>query len=136
MAILSKGFHLFGTAKLTLRSLVVHRLQLAKGIDPKTALTIRRAYKLKDGGLRFEDANIDYQLFIPASTLTVHDLFLTENFGISVNFLEENGKFDFSGLDSDLPRPDSLSFSTLESEEVLPLCQAVTELLAKPVTSE
>jgi hypothetical protein len=119
MAKLTKGFHLFGTKKVFIRSLVIYQCVFKPGADEGKLVSIQRTYKELDGSLRHEASNVDYTVFPRGGTFHLHDLFLTELFGISVTFLNGKGQFEFFDLKSNVERTPLLTFLAPGKEEIL-----------------
>jgi hypothetical protein len=119
VANLAKGFHLFGTNKASVRSLVIYQCLFKDRTDEANLVSIQRTYKELDGSFRHEDSTMDYSVFLRAGTFHLHDIFLTTSFGITVTFLNGKGEFEIFDLNSDVQRHPLLEFISFNREEVL-----------------
>ena len=119
MAKLAQGFHLFGKNKILVRSLVIYHCQFKELQDESELVSIKRTYRELDGSYRHEESNLDYTIFSRGGTFHLHDIFLTDSFGITVAFMDTKGQFEIFDLESDIERNKQLEFLNLEREEVL-----------------
>lgn len=129
MAKLAQGFHLFGTNKVFVRSLVIHKCLFKPNPDEANLISIKRTHKDLDGRLRQEESNIDYAIFPRGGTLHLHDLVLTNSFGITVTFLNGRGEFETFELNSEVEQQPLLEFLTFSNEEVLLLSHLEANLI-------
>jgi hypothetical protein len=128
---LAPGFHIFGTGKLFVRSLVVYQCVLKTDLDQSTKLvSIERTHKELNGSYRQEASTMDYAIFPRGNTFHLHDLFLTESFGLTVRFLDGNGQFETFDLKSNIEASPHLLFRSLFEDEELRL---VSYVEAKPI---
>jgi hypothetical protein len=124
MAKLITGFHLFGTGNVYLRSLVIYRCALKQRHDEKKLVTIQRTREQADGSYTYEDSNVDYTVFSRGGTFHLHDLYLSESFGITVKFIDGQGQFELSDNSSNSEQQQLLVFFDPERDEVSLLCHA------------
>jgi hypothetical protein len=103
MSVQETGFEIFATEKLNVRSLVVFGCKFGKNTDGEKLVEIKRAFKGTDGEVRHEACTVDYTVFEEGGTFHLHDLFVSESFGLSVTFLEGKGHFQF---DSQKPKSE------------------------------
>jgi hypothetical protein len=119
MAKLAKGFHLFGTDKVFVRSLIIYKCIFAPNAEEDKAVSITRTHIDPDGSYRREETHMDYAIFSRGGTFHLHDLFLNSMFGITVTLLNGKGNFEIFDLKSDVPRHPLLVFQKPDNEEVL-----------------
>jgi hypothetical protein len=126
---LAPGFHLFSTGKVFVRSLVLYQCVFEAGSDEATLLSIERTYR-GVGGYRHEASNVDYAIFPRGGTLHLHDLFLTDTFGLTVRFRSGKGQIETYDLKSNVEANPPLLFLSLHGEEEIRL---VSHVEANPV---
>lgn len=119
MATLVKGLHLFGTSKVFVRSLIIYQCLFTPDSGETKLASIERTYKELDGSFRYEESNIDYAMFASGGTFHLHDIFLTDRFGITVSFTNSKGQLEIFDLNSKVQRHPLLTILSLNKEEVL-----------------
>lgn len=130
MSKFAPGFHLFSKGKVQVRSLVIYQCLFKPEIDEEKAVSIERTYKDVGGQFRHEATNMDYAIFPRGSTFHLHDIFLTDSFGITVRFLNGKGQFETFDLKSNVEaHPPLLFYSVFGGEEI----RLVSYVEAKPV---
>lgn len=118
MSKLAPGFHLFSQDKTQVRSLVIYQCVFKPDAEEDKAVSIERTYKEIGGQLRHEATNMDYAIFPRGSTLHLHDIFLTDTFGITVRFLNGKGQFETFDVKSNVEARPPLVFLSLSGDEI------------------
>ena len=124
------GFHLFSKGKTQVRSLVIYQCSFKPDIQETKAVSIERTYKEVGGQYRHVETNMDYAIFPRGNTFHLHDVFLTDSFGITVRFLHGKGQFEVVDLKSQVEADSPLKFFSVFGEEEIRL---VSYVEAKPV---
>ncbi len=111
------GFQMFAKAKVNVRSLVVFGCQFGEKTDGEKLVEIKRAFKGPDGAIRHEACTVDYTVFEEGGTFHLHELFVSESFGLSVTFLKGKGHFQFRSKKPSGEGQQLLVFQKLNGEE-------------------
>jgi len=112
-----RGFQIFAKEKLNLRSLVVFGCKFGERTDGEKIVDITRIFRGPDGVVRHEPCTVDYTVFEEGGTFHLHDLFVTDSFGLAVNFLEGKGHFQFHSQKPKGEGQQLLVFHTSSGEE-------------------
>ena len=124
------GFYLFGTNKVYLRSLVIFQCSFEEGKNQEQLLKIERAFEEADGSIMYEETDVDYAIFSRGGTLHLHDLFLSETFGIRVSFLNAKDKVAVLDGKSNAEKPEHILFqSPSDRKEISLLCHIESSLV-------
>ena len=105
--------YVFGTTKVNLRQLVFFNCRLSKSIT--SLIEVSRAFKRSGETIALEGSNIKAAVFVPAKTVILHDIFLSESFGVSIKFKDDSGAFisEFS-----LKQPELLEITSADGKDI------------------
>ncbi|MBU6453654.1 MAG: hypothetical protein KGS72_17880 [Cyanobacteria bacterium REEB67] len=104
---------IFGKTKLYVHQLIFFNCRLNSSAT--SFLEVARACKSAGKPFVLEDSNVEELVFVPENTVILKDIFLSECFGLSIEFKQASGSFVSQ---NSLQQTDLLEITSATGEEV------------------
>jgi len=105
--------YVFGKTKVNLRQLVFFDCRLIKRVN--RFIDVSRVLKRPGEPIALEESNIKAAVFVRGKSVILHDIFLSETFGVSIKFRDGSGEFI---SEASLKQPELLEFTTRDGRDI------------------